>query len=172
MKYLVLSATIMGLVILSPVANADGRFRGGYDRHYNYGFYGRDRFRNNGFYRNRYPARFGNSYRPYRNGGSYWNFSFGRSYRRGHVDGGALLGGILLGSVLGHSVASSRYGYERPAVSNSSTVRVIRRSPIVNRSQAPATRLLRDLAGRCYEITSDSAGNEARVELDPSVCNF
>ena len=167
MKYLILSATIMGLLILSPLASADGRYWRGYDRQYDYGFYGRDRYRGNGYYRNRYPARRGHYYR---RGGSYWNFSFGRRYRHDRFDSGALLGGIALGSVLGHSVASSRY--ERSAVPSSSRVRVISRTPVVTRSSAPQRRLLRDLSGRCYEIVQDSTGTETRVELDPSACNF
>ena len=167
MKYLVLSATILGLLILSPVASADGRYWRGYDRHYDYGFYGRDRWRGNGYYRNRYPSRNRHYYGPR---GNYWNFSFGRRYRRDRFDSGALLGGIVLGSVLGHSVASSRY--ERSAVAPSSRVRVISRTPVVTRSSTPQRRLLRDLSGRCYEIVLDSTGTETRVELDPSACNF
>jgi len=167
MKYLVLGATVLGLLILSPVASADGRYWRGYDKHYDYGFYGRDRYRGRGYYRNRYPYRSRNYYRP---GGTYWNFSYGRRYRRDHFDGGALLGGIVLGSVLGHSVASSRY--EKSTVPTTSRVRVISRTPVVNRSTTPQRRLLRDLSGRCYEIELDSAGNETRIELDPSACNF
>jgi len=179
MKYLVLSATVMALLILSPVASADGRNWRGYDRHYDryygrnynrnydYRYYGRDRYRGSGYYRNRQPARYRNYYRP---GGSYWNFSFGRGYRHDHFDGGALLGGIVLGSVLGRSVASSRY--ERSTVPTSSRVRVISRTPVINQTTTPQRRLLRDLSGRCYEIVLDSAGTETRVELDPSACNF
>ena len=170
MKYLVLSATIMGLLILSPVASADGRYWRGYDRHYDYGYYGRDRYRGNGYYRNRSRSRYGNYYRPYRRGGAYWNFSVGGRYRHNHFDSGALLGGIVLGSVLGHSVASSRY--DRAYTPSSSRVRVISRTPVRSRTSTPQRRLLRDLSGRCYEIVLDSAGNETRVELDPSACNF
>ncbi len=167
MKYLVLSATVMGLLILSPVASADGRYGRGYDRYYDYGFYGRDRFRGYGHYRNRYPVRYRNYYRP---GGTYWNFSFGSRHRHSHFDGGALLGGLVLGSILGHSAASSRY--DRYTAPETSRVRVINRSPVVSRSSGPQRRLLRDLAGRCYEISVDGTGNEMRIELDPSACDF
>jgi hypothetical protein len=167
MKYLVLSATIMGLLILSPVVSADGRYGRGYDRHYDYGFYGRDRFRGYGYYRNRHPVRYRNYYR---RGGSYWNFSFGRGYRHSHFDGGALLGGLVLGSIIGHNAASSRY--DRYPAAQTSRIRVIDRSPVVNRTSGPQRRLLRDLEGRCYEINVDGAGNETRIELDPSTCNF
>lgn len=167
MKYLVLSATVLGLLILSPVASADGRYWRGYDRYYDYGFYGRDRYRGPGYYRNRHSYGYRNYYRPR---GTYWNFSFGRRYRHDHFDGGALLGGIVLGSVLGHSVASSRY--ERSIAPGTSRARVVSRTPVVNRTSTPQRRLLRDLSGRCYEILVDSSGNETRAELDPSACNF
>lgn len=172
MKYLVLSATIMGLLIVSPLASADGRYWRGYDRHVDYGFYGRDWYRGNGYYRNRHPARFRNYYRPR---GNYWNFSIGGRHRRDRFDSGALLGGIVLGSVLGHSVASSRNEnrYERSTVPySSSRTRVISRTAVTSRSGSPQRRLLRDLSGRCYEIVLDNSGTETRTELDPSACNF
>jgi len=170
MKFLVLCASILGLLMLSPVASADNRHGRGYDRHYDFGYYGRNRYRNHWNSRNYYPARYDRYYRPYGYGGSYWSFSVGSGRRHSHIDGGALLGGIVLGSVLGHSVASSRY--EREYVTEPSRVRVISRTPVTTRSAAPQRRLLRDLEGRCYEIDRDGAGNETRIELDPSACSF
>lgn len=43
---------------------------------------------------------------------------------------------------------------------------------VVHRSSAYSTSLLRDVSGRCYERRYDSRGNETRIELPPSSCNF
>jgi hypothetical protein len=43
---------------------------------------------------------------------------------------------------------------------------------VVSRSTRSATSLLRDVNGRCYERSYDSRGNEVRIELSPSSCNF
>ncbi|MEZ5489427.1 MAG: hypothetical protein R3F50_03800 [Gammaproteobacteria bacterium] len=190
MKYLVILTGILSLLALAPNASADNRRWYGNDRHADYGYVRADRFRGNGFYRNRAPRHFNRhfvgAYRPYYGpyrgpyagafgspfrGGSYWNLSVGRSYRHDRFDSGALLGGLVLGSVLGHGIASSQYRTpERVYVPTQST-RVIRRTP-VSSSAVPQTRLLRDLSGRCYEIFQNGSGTETRVELDPSVCNF
>jgi len=168
MKYLVLGTVITGILFLAPAASADGRFGRGFDRNYNYGFYGgHDRFRGHGYNRYRSPARYRSYYQP---GGSYWNLSFGNHYGHRRLDGGALLGGLVLGSILGRSTVTPRYeSYTSPQTSR---VRVIQSSPVVTRTSGLQRRLLRDLSGRCYEIGMNSAGNEMRIELDPSVCSF
>ncbi|HEY0961681.1 MAG TPA: hypothetical protein VGE69_04925 [Pseudomonadales bacterium] len=43
---------------------------------------------------------------------------------------------------------------------------------VVHRSTRNSTSLLRDVSGRCYERSYDSRGNEIRIELPSSNCNF
>lgn len=42
---------------------------------------------------------------------------------------------------------------------------------VIHRSTS-STSLLRDINGRCFERRYDSRGNETRIELPPSSCNF
>ncbi len=172
MKHLVFLAGIMSLMLLSPDASADGRRWHGYDSHFNHSAFRADRYRGRGYYRDFYPRPYNRHYRPVRRGGSYWNFSFGSGYHHDHLDAGALLGGIVLGSVISQGIASSRYDDRvQHVVPVQSRVQVIQRTPVTV-STPPNRRLLRDLSGRCYEITRDGQGTEVRVELDPSACNF
>jgi hypothetical protein len=43
---------------------------------------------------------------------------------------------------------------------------------VVSGSTYSTPSLLRDVNGRCYERSYDSRGNEVRIELSPSSCNF
>ncbi|MGV3590934.1 MAG: hypothetical protein ACO1PZ_04540 [Gammaproteobacteria bacterium] len=43
---------------------------------------------------------------------------------------------------------------------------------VVHRSTRNTTSLLRDVSGRCFERSFDSRGNETRIELPASSCNF
>lgn len=43
---------------------------------------------------------------------------------------------------------------------------------VVHRTTRNTTSLLRDVSGRCYERSFDSRGNETRIELPSSNCNF
>ena len=92
-----------------------------------------------------------------------------RYYRGGHHHNNNddewawALGGLVLGGIVGHSI-----GQARPQSA------VIQPSPVYSEPYPPVTgrRLLRDLEGRCYDISTDTAGNELRTELPPSACNW
>lgn len=175
MKQLLVLAGLLSLLMASTASAGERYWRGnsGYLgltlSSHNY-FPGPYRYRGGGFHRGWYGGGFGRRYRPFV---SY------RRYDRHRLDSGALLGGLVIGSVIGQSIASSRYetGYGAPygryarPVPVRSGVRVIRRSSYRAASQ-PARRLLRDLEGRCFEITRTGAGREVRTELEPSACNY
>ncbi len=139
----------------------------GYRAGFNRGFYGSRRFR-----------------------GNYWNVSFGNfgprrgygwvPYRYRRWDAGDVVGGIVLGSLVTSSLNNhnhhdsgtyDRVVYRSSSPATTSTRRVIttaRRDRPINSGR----KLLRDLEGRCYEITRNRNGDEVRTELDPSICNY
>lgn len=86
---------------------------------------------------------------------------------------GSFLGGLVLGSVLSYPRYSSTYvaPYQAPVVYRQPVIvnkQVIAPAPVT----VPSRKLLRDLQGRCYEITRDASGNEIRIELEAANCNF
>jgi hypothetical protein len=116
-------------------------------------------------------------YPPYR---SFVGFSgFGDS------DGGALIGGLMLGSLLNQAIANrstSKGVYRNPPVRTRtliSTGQPARSRSVISSSRPRSTlinqngrRLLRDLEGKCYERTENTAGEELRTELDPAECAY
>jgi hypothetical protein len=74
------------------------------------------------------------------------------------------LGGLLVGGIVAHGISQATH--PRPVAVTTSTV--------YGQPYPPASgrRLLRDMEGRCYEVSTDSAGYELRTELPPSACNW
>ena len=168
MKQLLLLFGTLTMLALAPTVQADGRYGYGYDRHP--GYYGGNHYRGRGYYRGNHYGRYKpHYYRP----GSSVHLSFGRHYYHDHFSTGSFVGGLVLGSVLSHAVRpryrETRY-YGTP-VHRPSSVTVVRRTPVVSRSVSER-RLLRDLSGRCFEITRSSGGREIRTEIESSACNF
>ena len=75
------------------------------------------------------------------------------------------LGGLLLGGIVAHGISQAS---TQPAVVESAPVY----TPPYPSSSTGGRRLLRDLEGRCYDVGTDSYGNEIRTELPPSACNW
>lgn len=180
MKKLFLFGSLGFALLVSQSAFADHRY---FNRGYNNWGY-------NSFYGSRWDRGF---YRSNRfRGGNYWNVSFGNYYPRygygygwgpryRRWDAGDVVGGIVLGSLITSSLNNYNYNYRDYRTYD----RVVYRSPPVTsssrrvitteRSDRPINsgrKLLRDLEGRCYEITRNSSGDEVRSELDPSVCDY
>lgn len=166
MKRLLLSASIIVAMVISQAASADNRsHRRGYNSWssgFNY---------NRGYSSHRVnPYHYGDRGR---RGGNYYNFSYGSRY--GHYrrhDSGIFLGGLVLGSLLSYPRTYERTVYRGvPAVEtyarNGGNVRVYSSAPV-----ASGRRLLRDLEGNCFERNVDEEGNEIRVQLDASECEF
>ncbi|MCG8412704.1 MAG: hypothetical protein MI746_00660, partial [Pseudomonadales bacterium] len=95
--------------------------------------------------------------------------------------GGDIIGGIVLGSLITNSLNNNYRDYrtydpvERVVYRSAPTISTSRRIITTERREPSLTsgrRLLRDLEGRCYEIARNSAGDEVRTELDPSVCSY
>ena len=181
MKRLLLLLSLGSALLFSQSASADGRF---YNRGYNdwgYNGWGYNRSYRAGYNRGLYRS---NRFR----GGNYWNVSFGnynrgwgygyRPYRYRRYDTGDIVGGIVLGSLISSSLNNYNYRdygtydrvvYRNPPVTRTSRVITTERS---DRPLNSGRKLLRDLEGRCYEITRNSSGDEVRTELDPGVCNY
>ena len=116
-------------------------------------------------------------YPPYRSFGGFSGFD--------SSDEGTLIGGLMLGSLLNQAIANrstSKGVYRNPAVrtrtlistgqparSRSSISSSRPRSTLINKN---GRRLLRDLEGKCYERTENTAGEELRIELEPAECAF
>ena len=83
----------------------------------------------------------------------------------------------MLGSLLNYPRYSSRdYGtvtYSSRPVTRTKEVVYVNNSTSRNTTPvASGRRLLRDLEGNCFERVIDDDGNEIRVQLDASECNF
>lgn len=175
MRTTVIACLTVAAFLLSGTAMADNRHKRGYDSHYDRGYSRYDRRHDNryfGYSRGYGPVRYDNRYNHYRyypRGGSYVSLSIG-SRHHDHFSTGSFLGGLVLGGVLGSIHDSHSY---RPAPAPvTSSVTVIRRSPVSTSSVGIQRRLLRDLEGRCYEISRDGYGSEVRTEIDPAACAF
>lgn len=182
-KKALLALSIVVSLFLSQSASADNwRYGRGYgDYGYNYGF-------NSGFGNHYYG---GNRYR-----GSSFGVSFGRSwgygpnrYRYGHrnyrrhgyrrFDAGDFVGGLVLGSVLNASLNPPRYRdtvvYRSPVTRTREVVYVNRPQTVTRSTSSPRAvgrSLLLDLEGNCFERVREENGDEVRVQLDPSECEF
>ncbi|MCH7817274.1 MAG: hypothetical protein IIC60_11965 [Proteobacteria bacterium] len=161
MKKLLLVVSVIAALVLSQTASADSRHHR--RSHHSFGHYSNY---------NPYHYGFGSHH-----GGSYFGFSYGHNRHYGHRSSGSFLGGLVLGSLLSYpSYSSRRYdtvSYRSAPVIRSREVVVVNRS--ITRSTAPIAsgrRLLRDLEGNCFERIVDEDGNEIRVQLDASECNF
>jgi len=187
MKKLFLVISLGFTVFASQSASADHRWNRGFND-WGYNNWG---YNNRGFNRG-YRAGFNRGFygsRRFR-GGDYWNVSFGNfgprwgygwgpyGYRR--WDAGDVVGGIVLGSLITSSLNNYNYRdygtydrvvYRSPPPVTTSARRVItteRRDRPINSGR----KLLRDLEGRCYEISRNRNGDEVRTELDPSICSY
>ncbi|MEY4641918.1 MAG: hypothetical protein RLZZ227_1912 [Pseudomonadota bacterium] len=67
-----------------------------------------------------------------------------------------------------------RYRNNRPVVvyQNNTYIAPAPRTRVITRSNPAGTSLLRDIDGRCFERETDRNGNERRMELPSSACNF
>ncbi len=171
MKKLLLSISVIAALILSQTANADSRHN---RRDYNSYGYG-----------NHYSSRYNPYHYGYRDrrGGSYFSLSYGNRYdyrrrgRRHSYDSGSFVGGLVLGSLLSYPRYSNRR-YETvtyrsaPITRTREVVYVNRSTPASNAPVASGRRLLRDLEGNCFERVVDEEGNEVRLQLEASECNF
>ncbi|MDP6535827.1 MAG: hypothetical protein QGG02_05765 [Gammaproteobacteria bacterium] len=164
MKKLLLSLSVIAVLVISQTASADGRYgRRGYSS-YGYGSY--------------YSPRYNPYHYGYRRGGSYFDIGYGGyypRYRRRHYDSGAFVGGLVLGSLLSYPRYSRRYDsvtYTRPVTRTRKVVYVNNRTSGSSSAIASGHRLLRDLEGNCFERNVDEDGNEIRIQLDASECNF
>lgn len=186
MKKSLLILSLGAAILFSQSASADHRF-------YSAGF---SNWRGNDFYRHRGGGRFyrptysgvfdrgfygGGFYGPRRwNRGGFVSFSYNnfqpwhRPYRGARRwDGGAFVGGVVLGSLLSQPVRErsvERVVYRtQPAPRTREVVYAVesRRTSVSSRR-----RLLRDLEGNCFERTTNAAGDEVRIELDPAECAF
>lgn len=186
MKRSMLILSLGAAILLSQSASADDRF-------YNPGF---SNWRGNNFYGQRGGGRF---YRPtysgvfdrgyygggfngsrHRNRGGFVSFSYNnfqpwhRPYRGvRRWDGGAFVGGVVLGSLLSQPVRErsvERVVYRTQAAPRAREV--IYAGEPRRTSVSTRRRLLRDLEGNCFERTTNAAGDEVRIELDPSECAY
>lgn len=121
----------------------------------------------------------------FRDGGSNWsvNINLGSTYAgRGNAFGRSWNGyhpsvnGRIFNSSLGYiSLDGLRYnGYynQRPVIIQQNTY-IRQNTPVNIRSGSRLERsLLRDRYGRCYEREFDRFGNERRIELPASACNY
>lgn len=171
MRRILLIASVIGTMVISQAASADNRsHRRGYNSYSSSFNYGR------GYSSGRInPYHYGSRGR-YRD--NYFNISFGNRYDRypryRRHSSGSFLGGLVVGSLLNYP----RY-YERPIYrsvpvidtyrSGSRNVRVYGTAPA---PVASGRRLLRDLEGNCFERNVDEEGNEVRVQLEASECDF
>lgn len=174
------------VVLLSQSASADHRF-------YNPGF---SNWRGNNFY---WPGGGGRFYRPthsgvfdhgyygrgfngprHRNLGGFVSFSYNnyQPRRRPHWgirrrDGGAFVGGVVLGSLLLQPLRErsvERMVYRTQAAPYADEV--VHAGKTRHTSVISRRRLLRDLEGNCFERTTNAAGDEVSIELDPSECAY
>lgn len=165
MKKLLLSLSIIATLVISQSASADGRYWRGYSgwgSSYNYRSYS--------------PYNYGYGYR---RSGPYFGVSYGNyypRYRRRHWDSGSFVGGLVLGSILSYPRNSHRryetVTYRRPVTKTREVVYVNRSGSAGNTPVASGRRLLKDLEGNCFERVIDEEGNEVRVQLEDSECNF
>ncbi len=131
---------------------------------------------------------------PYRGNSVSWSFGHYPSWRRhGHShhhysssDAGSFIGGLVIGGLLSDSLSRASYRapyratydrYENAPVVRTRVVSsptVIHSSTVVtgSRTATPRTRLLRDLQGRCFEITHGTDGTEQRAQLPDEFCTF
>lgn len=187
-KKLLLSLSIIGALVISQTASADNRnHRRGYgDFGFNQHSYG-SRYRNN---RRVNSYHYGSRNRNFRNFRNYnrdynrhyrggFNFSYGNRFpRHRRYDSGNFVGGLVLGSLLSYPRYNTR-NVETVVYRNAPTTRtreIIYVDSTQNRSTAQPVasgrRLLRDLEGNCFERIVDEQGDEIRVQLEASQCNF
>lgn len=165
-KRVLLSASVIAAMVLSQAAFADNRsHRRGYNSYGSSFNYGR------GYSSGRInPYHYGSRGR---RGENYFNISFGNRYDRyRRRDSGSFVGGLVLGSLLSYPRSYERTIYRTvPVVDTYRTtggnVKVYSSAPV-----ASGRRLLRDLEGNCFERNIDEEGNEIRVQLDASECDF
>ena len=127
------------------------------------GFYGRDFYGSRRWNRGGFVSFTYNNFDP-------WHRPY-RGFRR--WDGGAFVGGVVLGSLLTQPVRErsvERVVYRTQPVTRAREVVYAGEPRRVSTSSRRS--LLRDIEGNCFERTVNSAGDEVRVELDPSECAY
>jgi hypothetical protein len=114
---------------------------------------------------------------PHRGFGHYPRHSYHHHYRGDR--GAYLLGGLLLGSALATTVYSTRepdvvYIERRyaPPPRVVYSPRVVYEEPATIVEVPAGRRLVRDLSGNCFERRFDRDGNELRVQLPASECDW
>jgi len=163
MKKLLLALSALIAFAFSQTASADGFYWGGYSG-----------WGSGGFYRGYSPFHYGYGRRHF--AGSYGHYYLRYRHRHRHWDSGSFVGGIVLGSLLSQPRRSHRHydtvTYRRPVTTTREVVYVNRNSQGSSSPVASGRRLLKDLEGNCFERIVDEDGNEIRVQLPSSECNF
>ena len=174
MKKLLMSISVIAALILSQAAWADNRHnRRGYNSWGYSNYSGYNRYYGRSYSRGYNPYHYG-----YRRGRGYSNYYYGNRYYGGHrYDSGSFFGGLVLGSLLSYPrYSSKRYNtvtYRSQPVTQTREVVVVNNSTSGNSTPvASGRRLLRDLEGNCFERVVDEEGNEIRIQLEASECNF
>lgn len=145
-----------------------GFYRPTYSGFYEGGFFGRRSFGAGRWNRGGFVSFSYNDFHP-------WHRPY-RGVRR--WDRGDFVGGVVLGSLLSqpvHQRTVERVIYRSPPATRTREVVYAepRRTSVSSVSSVNNRRsLLRDIEGNCFERTTNSAGDEVRVELDPSECAF
>ena len=141
---------------------------------------------------NRYGYRHGNSYKfghgyKYRHGNRSYRHNpgsrFGYSYRHhgSHYDGGEIAGALLLGGVIGYGLSNTRqrnsyhtnyYNYYRDPYLNSRDIVYPGSRRVTESTASTGRRLYKDRDGNCSEMIRNSFGDELRIQLDRSECNW
>lgn len=158
MKKLTLAVALLVALMLSQTASADSRH---HRRGYSYGY-------SNHYQPNSYH--YGYNRRHYR--GNHSSYSYGNYYggHNGHHgshdnEWGYFVGGAILGSLLTYP------RYQAPVRETREIVYVKETAPR-RTSSSVGRRLLKDLEGNCFERVRDEEGNEIRVQIEASACNF
>jgi len=172
--------------LLSHSASADHQFYNpGFSNWRGNNFYGPGGGRR--FYRPTYSGVFDRGYYgrgfngpQYRNPSDCVSFSFNNCQprRRPHWaarrwDSGAFVGSVVLSSLLLQPVRER--SVERMVYRTQATPyvnEVVHAGKSRHTSVISSHRLLRDLEGNCFEVTINAAGDEVRIELDPSECAY
>ena len=162
---------LIGLVLISATGishaghNKHWGYKSGayYDRHYHKGYLGHNGYRGAGHFRaHRHHHRY-------------------RGYRRSNDDVAWLLGGLVIGSVITNAYhhhssyhRDRSYGarYHRDYPPEREVIYRTRTTTRSVNSVLPGRHFYRDLEGNCYQITTNSEGEELREARPAKECDW